>query len=193
LERIFTQFFEQSISPSAVALGPDYKLLLVNGAWERLFGFHRDEAIGRSPFELGIIRDRSLRSHIFRQLRASGSVTELELPLHDRSGRKLHVLNNITRMELGGMEYLLASLHDITAQKCAEQERQRHDAKLLEDLTERERDVLRLAVAGHSNKDIAARLGISYRTVEVHRSHCIRKLGTRSLVQIMQIAESGHL
>ncbi len=193
MERIFTAFFEQSISPSAVAVGPDYTLLFVNTAWERLFGYRRDEAIGKTMQELGIIRDPALRARVLQQMAPSGSVTELDLMLHDRSGRELHVLNNITRMELDGREYILASLHDITAQKLAAEERQRHDASLLEELTQRERDVLKLAIAGYSNKDIATRLGISYRTVEVHRSHCIRKLGTRSLLRIKQIADSGHL
>jgi PAS domain S-box-containing protein len=193
LEGIFTAFFEKSISPSAVAAGPDYRIVRVNEAWVRLFGFSQDEALGRNAYDLGIIRDPALLPRIFEQMAPTGSVTELELTLYDRAGREIHVLNNITRMELNGKEYILASLHDITSQKRAAEERQQHDAGLLEELTQRERDVLRLAIAGHTNKDIAARLGISYRTVEVHRSHCIRKLGTRSLLRIKQIAESGHL
>jgi PAS domain S-box-containing protein len=193
LEKIFTEFFEKSISPSAVALGPDYRLLLVNDAWVRLFGFSRGEAIGRTAYELGIVRDAGLRARIFGELEPSGTVTEMALLLHDVAGRELHVLNNITRLRLDGREYILSSIHDITAHKLAADQRHQHDACLLEELTQRERDVLKLAIAGHSNKDIAARLGISYRTVEVHRSHCIRKLGTRSLLRIKQIADSGHL
>lgn len=193
MERIFTAFFEKSISPSAVAAGADHRIILVNEAWVRLFGFSKDETIGRDAYELGIIRDPALLHRIFERIAPSGSVTELELTLYDRAGREIHVLNNLTRMELDGKEYILVSLHDITSQKRAAEERQQHDAGLLEELTQRERDVLRLAIAGYTNKDIAARLGISYRTVEVHRSHCIRKLGTRSLLRIKQIAESGHL
>lgn len=193
MEQIFTAFFEKSISPSVVAVGPDYRILFVNEAWVQLFGFSKEEAIGKRFRELGIVRDPSVRSRIFRHMIHSASVTELELVLYDRSGRALHVLNNITRMDFDGKEYLLSSLHDITKQKQDAEERQRHDASLLEGLTQRERDVLKLAIAGYSNKDIATRLGISYRTVEVHRSHCIRKLGTRSLIRIKQIADAGHL
>ena len=47
-------------------------------------------------------------------------------------------------------------------------------------LTPREIEILRLAAEGYTNKDIAARLGISRRTVELHRTNMIRKLGLRT-------------
>jgi PAS domain S-box-containing protein len=193
LEEIFSAFFEKSISPSAVSVGPEHRFLFVNEAWVRLFGYSKEEAIGKDSRELGINRNPVLTENLLRQLNASGSIREAALVLYDRSGAELHVLNNITRMTLDGRDYILSSLQDVTLQKMTEVLRQQHDATLLEELTRRERDVLKLAIAGYSNKDIAARLGISYRTVEVHRSHCIRKLGTRSLIQIKEIAESGHL
>ncbi len=58
----------------------------------------------------------------------------------------------------------------------------------LRTLTERERDVLALLVAGHPNKVIADRLGISTRTVEVHRAHIMEKTGATSLAEIVRIA-----
>jgi FixJ family two-component response regulator len=48
-------------------------------------------------------------------------------------------------------------------------------------LTAREKEVLALTVAGRSNKEIGRELGISYRTVELHRSHLMTKLGVNSL------------
>jgi FixJ family two-component response regulator len=54
-------------------------------------------------------------------------------------------------------------------------------------LTEREREVLALAIAGLQNKDIARKLGISYRTVEIHRAHVLRKTGVRSLVDLARL------
>lgn len=58
----------------------------------------------------------------------------------------------------------------------------------LANLTDRERDVMRLAVAGHSNKEIAKHLGISYRTVEIHRSRVMQKTGAASLLELARIA-----
>jgi two-component system response regulator FixJ len=55
-------------------------------------------------------------------------------------------------------------------------------------LTPRERDVLEGLVKGHPNKTIAYDLGISTRTVEVHRANLMTKLGGRSLSDALRLA-----
>lgn len=60
-------------------------------------------------------------------------------------------------------------------------------------LTEREREILALAVAGCANKEIARRLGISFRTVEVHRSHILLKTGAETLLELAQLVAAGGL
>lgn len=57
-----------------------------------------------------------------------------------------------------------------------------------ETLTPRERDVLREVVAGHPNKVIAHRLGLSPKTVETHRSRVMTKSGANSLSHLVRIA-----
>ncbi|MBN8991330.1 MAG: response regulator transcription factor [Rhizobiales bacterium] len=54
-----------------------------------------------------------------------------------------------------------------------------------EPLTRRERDVLRQVVIGASNKEIATALGISFRTVEEHRSNIMRKLGVKNAAELI--------
>ena len=54
-------------------------------------------------------------------------------------------------------------------------------------LTPREREVLDALVEGQANKTIAAALGISPRTVEVHRAHLMEKLGVRSLPEAVRL------
>ncbi len=61
---------------------------------------------------------------------------------------------------------------------------QREQAQRLAELTERERDVMRLVVEGRPNKLIADALHISVRTVEVHRSHIFDKMGVKSAVEL---------
>ena len=56
----------------------------------------------------------------------------------------------------------------------------------LDELTERERDVLRLVAEGRPNKLIADELGISVRTVEVHRARVFEKMEVKSAVELAQ-------
>lgn len=58
----------------------------------------------------------------------------------------------------------------------------------LRTLSEREREVMLLLVAGHTNKVVADRLGISTRTVEVHRAHIMEKTGATSLADMVRLA-----
>jgi two-component system, LuxR family, response regulator FixJ len=57
----------------------------------------------------------------------------------------------------------------------------------LESLTSREREVLDLMVQGKPNKIIAASLGISQRTVEIHRARVMEKLAVSSLAQAVRV------
>lgn len=63
----------------------------------------------------------------------------------------------------------------------------------LEGLTSREREVLVLVAQGLLNKEVAARLGISVRTVEAHRDNVGRKLGVRSVAELTLIVMTAGL
>ena len=58
-------------------------------------------------------------------------------------------------------------------------------------LTDRERDVTDLLVQGLHNRDVAERLGISPRTVEVHKARIMAKVGARNLVELIRVVEGG--
>ncbi|TXC67058.1 response regulator transcription factor [Piscinibacter aquaticus] len=59
--------------------------------------------------------------------------------------------------------------------------------KRLAELTERERDVMRLVIEGRPNKLIADELDISVRTVEVHRARVFEKMDVRSAVELANL------
>ena len=60
-------------------------------------------------------------------------------------------------------------------------------AARLATLTQRERQVMELVVAGKLNKVIADDLGISMRTVEVHRAHVFEKMGVKTAVELARL------
>ena len=60
---------------------------------------------------------------------------------------------------------------------------------VFETLTTRERDVLALVASGLINKQIAAEIGLAEITVKIHRGHLMRKMGARSLADLVRMAE----
>lgn len=60
--------------------------------------------------------------------------------------------------------------------------------ELRKPLTDREEEVLALLVEGHQNKIVAHKLGISTRTVEVHRGRIMEKIGARNLADLVRYA-----
>jgi two-component system, LuxR family, response regulator DctR len=67
------------------------------------------------------------------------------------------------------------------------QHQQAECARRIAALTERERDVMQLITSGLPNKLVADQLGISVRTVEVHRAHVFDKMGVRSAVELVHL------
>jgi FixJ family two-component response regulator len=61
---------------------------------------------------------------------------------------------------------------------------------LFETLTSREREILALVAAGLMNKQIAAELGLAEITVKIHRGHIMKKMGARSLADLVRKAET---
>lgn len=59
-------------------------------------------------------------------------------------------------------------------------------------LSPREREVMALMVKGLHNRRIAEELGISPRTVEVHKARVMEKLGVRSLVDLVRLVDQGR-
>ena len=112
-----------------------------------------------------------------------------------RHGAAAYVLKETSSAELvqavravvAGRRYLSRPL----SERALEAYVQRAEATpldLYETLTTREREVLHLAAEGCSNSEIAARLSISPRTAETHRSNLMQKLGLHSQTELVRYA-----
>lgn len=99
-------------------------------------------------------------------------------------------LVDAVRKVAGGEDYLQPSLGAALAKWKESPGRVR--ARAVDDLTPREREVLRLIALGHTNTEIATMLYVSVRTVENHRAGVMRKLGLRSRAELVRhAAEAG--
>ena len=65
--------------------------------------------------------------------------------------------------------------------------------RCLDTLTERERQVLEQVVAGRLNKQIAAELGTVEKTIKFHRANLMRKMGVRSVADLVKLAERAGI
>jgi FixJ family two-component response regulator len=99
----------------------------------------------------------------------SGAVEFLEKPVDDE--QLLEAIHNAVRL------HVRARSRDATDREARER---------FARLSERERDVLSLVVAGLTNKEIARALTLSPRTVETHRAHLSAKLEAPSLAQLIR-------
>ncbi|MGH7715950.1 MAG: response regulator transcription factor, partial [Vulcanimicrobiaceae bacterium] len=106
----------------------------------------------------------------------------------------------IAAMKAGAFDFIEKPLRDDTLLESVERAllwdaTKRVDQLRLADLktraaalTAREREVLDLVAAGEPNKEIGRQLGISFRTVELHRSHILEKMQARTTSELIRMA-----
>jgi two-component system response regulator NreC len=110
-----------------------------------------------------------------------------------RAGAAAYVLKQSAPSELlqairaasAGGQYLDSTLTArVTAKYLAAEKKTKSESAV----SERESEVLRLIASGYSNKEIAARLALSVKTIEAHKANAMRKLGLTGRIDIVKYA-----
>lgn len=124
-EQKFSILFEKAAFAIALSRLADGVIVNVNEAFERVFGYTKQEVVGKTSLELGINPDSEARARILAALKEHGSMSDLELTLRVKSG-ELRILSvNVDVVDIGDQKYLLNVTHDITERKRAEEALQR--------------------------------------------------------------------
>lgn len=111
----------------------------------------------------------------------------------------------VEAMKLGAVDFLEKPIEEgallAAVERCSDELDRRHplaEAKHLAEerlslLSQREREVLRHILAGRANREIAELLGLSTRTIEMHRSNMRHKLGAGTLSEAIATAHRGGI
>jgi RNA polymerase sigma factor (sigma-70 family) len=88
------------------------------------------------------------------------------------------------------LERVQRALEDGEEERMVEERRKQIDAKI-DTLTPRERQVMEMVVNGMANKQVAAELGLSEKTIEVHRKHVMDKMQAGNVADLIRMAMRG--
>jgi PAS domain S-box-containing protein len=149
-EEKFSRAFRNSPNVMSITDLETGRYIEVNDAHEKIFGYKREEVIGRSAVELGIIQDSPFRDELLRALRETGRIMNREIQSRTRDGRPLILLHSAEVIELGGKKCVLRVSHDVTDRKCAEE--------ALRESEQRFRSYFELAAVGFSISSRETRL-----------------------------------
>lgn len=130
-EELFRGVFEASPIPILLSTAPEGRLTDVNTTALRLFGFTREEVLGRTTVELNLWVSPAQREEFFRRIATEKTVTVFEAHMRTKAGEERVMLCTGTLLTVAGQVRVLASAVDITTVRQIEAEQARMQQKLL--------------------------------------------------------------
>ncbi|HKK08170.1 MAG TPA: EAL domain-containing protein [Gemmatimonadota bacterium] len=121
----FSRVFQANPLAMAITALEDEVLLEVNEAFTEFFGYAPEEAVGRTPVELGVWVDPEDRARVVREVLSHGRSRGSEVRMVTRSGEVRDVLFFAEEIEVAGQPCLLGAVYDLTGRKAMERELER--------------------------------------------------------------------
>jgi PAS domain S-box-containing protein len=188
------------LSPIATVLSnprlADNPIVAANAAFCALTGYEESEIVGRNcRFLAGADTEPWLTERIRQAVRdLRPSLTEILNYRKDGSPFRNAVLIAPLFGAGGELAWFLGSQVEIEDGSAAPLAlRQRRAARLAATLSPRQREVLKEMAAGQRNKQIAWRLGLSEKTVKMHRALLLAKLGVKTTADAIRLAVEAGL
>ena len=154
----YSIMFEKAPFAAALATLPEGTILDVNEAFESMFGYPRQEVIGKTSVELGIGPGAALRARQLAEVQRDGSVLNEEMKLRTRWGEERTVVSTFGAIQIDDTKNIVSFMRDITERKRAEDAVRESEAKLA-----RELDAMtalhKLAMLSVKETDLATILG----------------------------------
>jgi len=170
--------------------GMDFMRSFVNRAWLEFRGRTLEQELGGGWTEGLHPDDRDLSMETYIKAFTSRQPFHIEFRLRRGDGAYAWVEDSgMPRNQAdGSFAGYVGMLADIGGRKGAGVAPDQESVRLVFALTERERQVLVLIADGKSTKQAAARLGISYKTADSHRSRILEKLGVHETASMVRYA-----
>jgi PAS domain S-box-containing protein len=185
----FRQLADQAPFPIWCA-GADAMRTFVNRAWLELRGRTVEQELGSGWTDGLHPDDRDLCLETYIKSFTGRQPFHMQYRLQRADGAYTWVEDNGTPHSRGSGSFAgyMGLLSDISDRKRGIFTPDEESVRLVFALTERERQVLVLIAEGKSTKEAAARLGISYKTADSHRSRILEKLGVHETASMVRYA-----
>ncbi len=120
LQERFSKAFHANPSAISIATFVEGLFVDVNPRFLEIFGFDREEVIGRSLLDLNMLPDQNTRRMITNTLRTEGRFYNVEMQLKTKTNQIRYTLASMELIELNNQKHVLAMYYDITERVAAE-------------------------------------------------------------------------
>lgn len=174
---------------------PENPIVCVNEAFCTLTGYSPREAEGRNcRFLAGPATEPECQAVLRTAvLELRPALTSLVNYRKDGSTFRNAVMIAPHFDEYGELAYFVGSQMDVSEDEDLPLVRVQRAKAMVQELTPRQREILREITLGYRSKQIAGRLGISEKTVKMHRAGLLMNLGVRTSADAVRIAVEAHL
>lgn len=206
-EERFAKSFRLSPVPLMICMRTDLRLMEVNESFKAMTGYTEEELIGRKPIDLRLWTEKAAPQRFEHIMEQSGSVRGLDTRLRAKDGSIFDCLVSADSVTINDEPCVLFVIQDITERKRSEDElmtaiesvmadtswfsrsiveklaalrqtsRPNDAGADLDDLTDREREVLGLICEGQSDKEMSRSLKLSPNTIRNHVFSLYQKIG----------------